>query len=68
MKLLCIVLVALIAVLGWRVVELERYRYAASLNLCSEFGADLVRRDACLRNQETRTHWAWHLYYGLVNI
>ena len=65
MKLLLLISLAAMVLLCWRVIELEKYRYAASLNMCSEYSIDLVKRDLCLKSKETRTHWLWHLYYGV---
>lgn len=66
---------------GYRVVDLEKYHHASLLNMCAEFVPDLssvlvtdhssetliafIERDECLNNAETRTHWGWHLAYGL---
>lgn len=46
-----------------RIVELENYRYASSIGMCKE--ADIIERDKCLQGVQTRTHWLWHLAYGL---
>lgn len=66
---------------GSRIVVLEKYHYASQLNLCTEnitelsnahvtdFSTEstiaLIIRDECLIEAETRTHWLWHLAYGL---
>jgi hypothetical protein len=52
---------------GAAIVRLEKYHYASQVGLCSELnGLDsLVEKDKCLSGTETRTHWSWHLLYGL---
>ena len=63
-----IMIVALMCLCVWfgnRVVVLENYRYAAQLNMCSEYATDLFEREKCLQETETRAHWMWHLLYGL---
>lgn len=49
---------------GSAIVRLERYHYASMLSMCDD-QADPVQRTLCLETTETRTHWVWHLAYGL---
>ena len=73
MKLLSLVLiVGLTLAVVWltsAVVRLESYRYANSLDMCSQYDINnplqRVQREGCLENTETRTYWLWHLLYGL---
>lgn len=51
--------------LGKAVVRLEKYHYASMLGSCGEFSLGSIQREQCLAEAETRTSWAWHLYYGL---
>ena len=55
--------------LGAAVVRLENYRYANFLGLCGEYGTvdpmQRVKREDCLESTQTRTHWFWHILYGL---
>ena len=65
-----IVILGLVCICVWfghRIVVLENYHYASSLNFCSEYAnaMNLVKREKCLNEKETRTSWAWHLAYGL---
>ena len=65
-----IIIVGLLCLCVWmghRIVVLENYHYASQLNFCNEYanGADLVKREKCLNNTETRTSWWWNLTYGL---
>ena len=65
-----IVIVGLLGLCIWfghRIVVLENYHYASQLNMCSEYAnpVDLVRREKCFNDTETRTSWLWHLAYGL---
>jgi hypothetical protein len=61
------VLVVLCVWMGHRVVVLENYHYASSLNMCNEYAnaIDLMKREICLNEKETRTSWVWTLAYGL---
>jgi hypothetical protein len=49
---------------GFHIVRLERYHYANMVGMCRE-KPDLVQRDICLSRAESRTHWMYHLAYGL---
>lgn len=58
-----------IALLGAAVVRLENYRYANFSGFCSEYDTtdplQRIKREDCLDNAQTRTHWFWHILYGL---
>ena len=58
-----------VALLTRAVVRLENYRYANSVGLCAEYSLrdaqQLIEREKCLNAVETRTHWVWHVLYGL---
>jgi hypothetical protein len=61
------VTVALFILCLWmasRIVELEKFRYATEVGFCMKT-EELSERNRCLRSKETRTHWVWHLAYGL---
>ena len=61
-----ILLLGMLVWFGTAVVRLERYRYAASLNMCSNFKAyELAKRDQCLSAAKTRASSVYHLLYGL---
>jgi hypothetical protein len=66
-----VVLVLSVSALARAVVRLENYRYANSLGMCDKYKAanpfQLVQRDKCLENTQTRTSSLWHLYYALTN-
>ena len=61
---LIIILVGVLVWFGSVIVEMENYRYAAMSGMCSEYSDPLLRHE-CLNASETRTHWSWHLLYGL---
>jgi hypothetical protein len=73
MKLIPLALIAGLAVatvwLGSAVVKLENYRYANFVGMCTQYNiADpiqRIQREDCLEKTQTRTHWFWHLLYGL---
>ena len=58
-----VVLLSLLIWFGSAIVKLENYHYAVQVGFCIDMG--LEERDACLKNQETRTNPLWHLLYGL---
>lgn len=66
-------LIIITAWLAFRVIDLENYRYANSIGMCTQskdgafyFSAlELVQREKCLYEAETRTSPHWHLLYGL---
>jgi hypothetical protein len=51
------------------VVRLENYRYANFVGMCKEYDitdpVERIKRERCLENTETRTHWFAHVLYGL---
>jgi hypothetical protein len=51
------------------VVRLENYHYANIVGFCSQYDItnpeQRIKRHDCLENTETRTHWFWHVLYGL---
>lgn len=59
-----VVLVLIIIYQSLQIIRLERYHYASQLNYCQEM-EDLVKRDDCLNEKETRTSPIYHLLYGL---
>ena len=73
MKLIPLVLIACLAIatvwLGSAVVKLENYRHANFVGMCSKYNiADpiqRIQREDCLDKAQSRTHWFWHLLYGL---
>jgi len=52
----------LVLMLSIALIKTENQRYALYIGLC-ESGP----KQTCLQSVETRTHWWWHLYYGLLN-
>ena len=58
-----------VVLLGAAVVRLENYRYANFVGMCLEYGIndpkERIKREDCLENTQTRTHWFWHILYGL---
>lgn len=75
MKLLLTLVIAALLALIWKlsevVIRLESYSYAGQVGVCYE-SADYTkelaareRREACLRQTETRTSRLWHLLYAL---
>ena len=63
-----VVLAVAVVVLASAVVRLENYRYANSVGVaCREFDSPLQRseREKCLEATQTRTHWLWHIVYGI---
>lgn len=65
-NLVILVLLGLLVWFGATIVRLENYRYAAQLGMCREYTlAQLVERDRCLREKQTRTSPFWHLAYAL---
>ncbi len=56
--------------MGSRIVVLENYRYASQSGICAEYYdpdtfENFMRREKCLNEAQTRTHWLWHLIYGM---
>ena len=59
-----VVLLVFVAVLCDRVVREENQRNALEQGLCQSTG----QLDAdCLATVQTRSAWAWQLYYGVIN-
>jgi hypothetical protein len=59
-----LLLCAALAFVSYRLIDIENQRYALLLGMCP---GDLFPVDPiCLHSVETRTSWAWHLYYGLA--
>ena len=65
------VIIALLTIvifwMGISIVNLESYRYANQLGMCSGFQMpeEGIERAKCLSEAETRTSFVWHLLYGL---
>lgn len=67
-KLLLLLLLILIFWMGYRITELENFRYATFVGFCSDYPDQftvLQERYDCLNSKETRTHWGFHLLHGL---
>ncbi len=64
---LVIVLLSIILWFGTAIVRLENYHYASQVGLCDELSGleNLVQKDQCLNEAQTRTNFFWHLLYGL---
>lgn len=66
-----VIIVGLLGLLVWFgtvIIRLESYHYASQLGMCDAANSpppDLLQRDKCLNETETRTGWYWHLYYAL---
>ena len=62
-----ITLLCLCIWMGSRIIVLEKYHYASQLNYCSEYSnpQDLMKRNKCLNDKETRISWIFHLLYGM---
>ena len=62
-------LLSIVVLLSATVVRLENYRYSNFVGFCSQYNiADpqqRIKREDCLNSTESRTHWVWHLLYGL---
>lgn len=65
MKIAVFAAVGLVALLGWRVAELERQNYTMLLGAC---GADRlsVSYHQCLKGYQPRTSQWWNLFYGVI--
>ena len=59
-----VVLVLIIIYQAVQIIRLERYHYASQVGFCQEI-EELVARDKCLNETETRTSPIYHLLYGL---
>jgi hypothetical protein len=64
-----VVLAVALLVLTNAVVRLENYRYANASGSCTQFDItspqQRVDRDKCLEATQTRTHWFWHVLFGV---
>ena len=73
-----IVLALAVVVLASAVARLENYRYANFTGICERARApdsterditagplQRLDRDKCLEAMQTRTHWLWHIVYGV---
>jgi hypothetical protein len=62
-------LVIMVIALTAAVVRLENYRYANFVGFCTDYDMheprERIRREKCLETSETRTHWFWHVLYGV---
>jgi len=62
-------LVVVVVMLSSAIVRLENYRYADLVGFCTEFNITVpqqrVEREKCLDATQTRTHWFWHILYGV---
>lgn len=66
-----ILIAALGALVLWEsrtIIRIENQRYAMAVGLCRNTADPTLPSDTnCLASVQTRTSWAWHLYYGLTN-
>jgi hypothetical protein len=64
-----LLLVAAMVILTAAVVRLENYRYANFTGSCTQFDIAIpqqrIKREECLNAAQTRTHWFWHVLYGV---
>ncbi len=58
-------LAAALAYTSLRLADVERQRTAMFLGMCLRDEANLSAFFDCLTNIQTRTSWAWDLWYGL---
>ena len=65
---IAVLLIALV-VLANAVARLENYRYANFVGFCTQFDItspqQRIEREKCLEATQTRTHWFWHVLYGV---
>lgn len=64
------VIVFLLILLFWfgsAIIRLENYHYATQVGFCAEFSEleNLIQKDYCLNQVQTRTNPLWHLLHGL---
>jgi hypothetical protein len=59
-------LIAVIVYLSLIIIRVENERYALFLSMCRNELALPVYLE-CLKKVQTRTHWAWHLFYALTD-
>lgn len=67
---LIVIIILLLGLLFWfgaAIVRLENYHYAVQVGFCSEFSGpeNLIQKDKCLNQVQTRTSPIWNLFYGL---
>jgi len=62
-----ILLLVLVALMAQRIIHIENQRYALVLGMCSNTHPENLLIMKCLDETQTRTHWVWHLYYGLTS-
>jgi hypothetical protein len=60
-----LLLTAALIFLGWRLVVIENQRHAAVVGMCPSKLVPQAQDPVCLAKVETRTSWAWHLFYAL---
>ncbi len=56
-----IILTLALVFMSYRIIAIENERYALLVGVCENNNAK------CLLTVQTRTHWLWHLYYGLID-
>lgn len=66
-KIIIIILLFLLVWFGLVIVRLENYHYASQVGFCDEFSGleNLIQKDNCLNDAQTRTNSFWHIIYGL---
>jgi hypothetical protein len=62
-----VLLLVLAAFMAQRIIHIENQRYALVLGMCPNTSPEDLLIMKCLDETETRTHWVWHLYYGLTS-
>lgn len=52
-----------------KIIDLENFRYSVVVGMCGDYKNEIDRTKwlECNKNQKTRTHQLWNLYYGLNN-
>jgi len=63
-RLTILFLLALLIWFGAAISRVGEYHHAATLRFCDEH-VDIVKRNRCLNNTQTRMHSLGHLLYGL---
>jgi len=64
---LIFVLSALLLIACYRLVVVENQRHALEIGLCPGKLVAHVPDLECVKRSQTRTGWAWHLYYALFD-
>jgi hypothetical protein len=62
-----LVLTALLVFVSARLVAVENQRYALISGGCRSSLSPELPDLRCLKTVETRTSWAWHLFYALTD-